>query len=808
MAKFRTIKNSLLGGQISPTAFGRTDLPQYPHACALLQNIIPLTTGGGYRRPGTLNVDSVPVSDVSPPRLIPFVPAVNEPYCLMLASEQAGNCILTTFRPTGNITGNISDGSVIGTLPYQQASVDGFAAGGPAEDDLWKAQYVQSADIMWLTHGSYKPQQILRTAVDTFTVQAFDAGLSGLALLQAYPYLNQNTTAETMTPAARTGSTTLTRSVGGFTAGDVGAIYVLNQGGTIGAAQITSVSSTTVADCTVIVEFGSTSAVATWWEPAWSNKRGWPATCAIYQQRLALANSLHQPDSIWFSETANYAVFSPLGSTVPAGVPQVGDVIPSGASVAPVSSGACISPVDDSEGDGQTTGPTGAQPFRITLSQNALDAIQWLSADKQLLIGTLGQEWLTAPENNDFSIGDSPAVIQSGYGSDNVPAVRIGYELVFPMGTQDELRAYQYNYIDASFFAEPVQLLFDQYPIAETGAAYATKGRRKYRSFQWDVSRQTLWCLDTAGNFFGMTRDRKLSVTMWHTHQFGGYNPAQGAMTLLTVPKAADTSAVIDPAYFTCDGQATSFAVVPNPVSGIRDVWVCVKRTITGGTTWQVERMIGKGVVRNSAREATYPGVGFTEPYLVDACVSGSDFGDPTDLAMPADVSYLNGYAGLVGTYYTPTNGIFKLTSGVVASGGATISSSVPADFGTVSNFFCMGLPYTPIIEPVRVDSGSVIGTAIGAIGRIHRCFINVFKTMTCEVTSVGPQEIEATPEPVIFGQLGQLPMGFSPEIYTGLTNMINTPGTYSRDSLLQISAPDPLPFQFVSLIMEGDAYD
>jgi hypothetical protein len=53
VAKFRFQKSSLLAGEISPTAFGRTDLPQYQAACKTLRNMIPRLSGGAYRRPGT-----------------------------------------------------------------------------------------------------------------------------------------------------------------------------------------------------------------------------------------------------------------------------------------------------------------------------------------------------------------------------------------------------------------------------------------------------------------------------------------------------------------------------------------------------------------------------------------------------------------------------------------------------------------------------------------------------------------------------------------------------------------------------------
>ncbi len=789
MSKFRSIKNSFLGGQISPTAIGRTDLPQYPHSCVLMQNMIPMTSGGAYRRPGTLNMTNLPVTNNTAPRLFPFIQSRAEPYCILLSQAQGGSAFAESFRATGNLTGNYIQSTITGTPPYKIGQ-SGLGGTTFLDDEINDIQYCQIADVLYLSHPAHKPQLVKRTGLDTFTIGDFDSGLGGQNLVSSRPYLNQSTTGVTLQPSATTGNINLTASTGIFTSAavDVGSIYVIQQtSGHIGACIVTGYTSATVVTATVLLAFNtSVTAYATWWESAWSNKRGWPKSCCVFLQRLVFAGTTFQPDSIWFSEGAGYATFSLLGTTIPYVSGGVGP----------------YQGVDDSSvtdvGGGTLT--PGASPFRITLSQNTLDQIQWLSPDKELLIGTVSQEWIVSPgSDGNFQVGDSPTTLQSKYGSDNVSAVRIGYELIFPMVTQDEVRAYQYNYIDASFFAEPVQLFFDQYPQAEPGTTFQP-GRRKLKYMDWDVTRQTLWCIDTAGNFYGMTRDRKLSVTMWHTHQLGGYNPAQGQKQITTGGLVTS-----DSAYQLCDGSVTSFAIVPNTLSGINDIWMIVKRTANGDTNWQLERMIGKNTVNNTAYSAVNPGTSYTEPYTLDACVSGADFGDPTDFAMPADVTHLNGYAQLTGAYYSATNGIFKLLSGVVAGGAALLQQPLPVDFGTVTNVFVMGLPYLPIIQPVRVEAGSVIGTAQGAIGKVQKAFIRVFKSMALMVGCVGPEQ-NSPPTRVNF-RSNAVPMGKSAEIFTGIKNVL-IPSAYDRDGILSISQPDPLPFTLVCVIMEGVEFD
>lgn len=821
MANFRSIKNSLIGGQISPTVWGRTDLPQYAHSCQLLQNMIPMTSGGAYRRPGSLFVDNLSTTLFTSPRVIPFVVSKTEVYAVVLSnavsSGSIGACTPVIYRMLGNDAQDFVTATVSGTLAYTVATVAtataanaaGYTDGLGVDDEIQQIQYCQIADVLYLFHPNHKPQTIKKTDVDAFTVGDFDAGLGSINLTNVYPYLNENLLTTTLKPGATSGSgVALVASAALFVPTQVGTIYVINQGGVLGSCLVTGYTNSTHVIVTVLTAFTTSgTAYATWWESAWSPSRGYPKSGCIFEQRLVAAGTTHQPDSIWFSETANYNVFSLLGSTVPGGL------VINGASGPTLSTtGVYSAPVDDSPGDALTTGPIGSQPFRITLSQNTLDTVQWLSPDKELLIGTISQEWIISPQNGDFSIENSPTVIQSKYGSSDISAVRIGYELIFCLPAGDEVRAYQYNYIDASFFAEPVQLLFDEYPKAESGANGWSGGRRKVRFMDWDVSRQTLWCLDTAGNLYGMTRDRKLSVTAWHTHQMGGTSSAYGVN-----PIGTSTSKTVDPSYYLTDGAVTSFAVIPNAGNGINDLWIIVKRTQRSGVGatefWSLERIIGKNVVRDSAYSPISPTGVSTEPYLVDCCLG---FPDPADgskdvatilndaVGLVAGIPILSGYA-LTGNYYSVTNGIFKIETAVLVEGTALITSSLPPDYGTAGNTIVFGLPYTPTVQPVRWEAGSVIGTAQAAIGKLTRVFIRVYKTMSMYVGMVGDQT-ESAAERVIFRDWSQ-PIGKSPELFTGYKRTY-PPSSYDRESVLSITQPDPLPFTVTSVVMEGETED
>ncbi len=568
MGRFRTLKNSLLGGQVSKNALGRTDLPQYAHACELLQNMIPLLSGGAYRRPGTLFQDFVPAlytdatspvtgendANSSPPRLFPFIVDQKTTYAVLIGTNRwselggtssgglDGGAYLRAFRATGNRSQNVK--AIVaydGIFPYRCKTVQVAATatdecvyarqGGPGavantgantasaaiidvkdslqslDDDIWGVQFCQANDVMFLTHPDYPPQVIYLTGTDTFGASAYNYPLTDLALAQSVPYLNQNSTAVTL--ALNTSTLVLTASVAlfnalhaprksclpeGFVLQNDGAIFAI----TVGAGSAMSGNNTdngmlfcrvvTVTDSTHAVvtvingipsNYSSGTATTAWAESAWSNYRGWPKACGIYQQRLCFASTIHQPSTMWFTAIGAYgAPVSALADSTSCKFTALGDGPNQGFTSGvkgTLANGQAYStpanwvyyPVDDSQGDGQSTGPLGAQSFRVSLATTSLDSIQYLSPDQQLFIGTATQEWIGAPENGSFDVANSSFTTQSHYGSDSVQATRIGYELMFVHQKKDEIRAYQYNYFDQSFFGEPVQLFFDEYPQDE-----------------------------------------------------------------------------------------------------------------------------------------------------------------------------------------------------------------------------------------------------------------------------------------------------------------------------------------------------
>ena len=190
----------------------------------------------------------------------------------------------------------------------------------------------------------------------------------------------------------------------------------------------------------------------------------------------------------------------------------------------------------------------------------------------------------------------------------------------------------------------------------------------------------------------------------------------------------------------------------------------------------------------------------------MDCAVSIQDGGNPNNF------TYTIGFtpaANLVGTYYSATWGMFAISATTnFGAASATLNQPLPPDYGDISgdslHWIVLGLPYSSIIQPVRVDSQGQIGTTQGAIKRISKAYLRLYKTLMLKC---------GYPPGTTVSQIATVPwtppqsMAQSPDIFTG-DKQVFIPGQYDRDGYLYIVQDQPLPFTLVCIISEGQEYE
>jgi hypothetical protein len=153
MANVRTFTRSFGGGELSPEMLGRIDDVKYQTGLAQCRNFIIRPHGPAVNRPGTRFVREVKDS-TKKVRLIPFIYNSTQ---AMVVEFGDGYC---RFHAEA---GTLLDGDV----PYEIESPY-------SEDDLPDIHYVQSHDVLTLTHPDHRVYELRRLGTTSWTLTVVD----------------------------------------------------------------------------------------------------------------------------------------------------------------------------------------------------------------------------------------------------------------------------------------------------------------------------------------------------------------------------------------------------------------------------------------------------------------------------------------------------------------------------------------------------------------------------------------------------------------------------------------------------------
>lgn len=573
------------GGELSPYMDARTDVAKYRSGCRRLENMVVLPYGGVYRRSGTEFLGEAKFADRRC-RLIPFNFSTNTRFVL-----EFGHLYM---RVWGN-NSLVMDGGV----PFEIVTPY-------TEDQLRELQYAQLNDIMYIAHGSHAPMKLSRLADDdwTLTKVAFaypplvdmntgavtiaSSAASGSATLTASGALFQSghvgsqwaiqwprtssslnetidankistatldiqgdwtiTTVGTWIGTVRilriptaamdanggagftayevvrefnsqgtarnftaTGSETdrvgLKIQIANYTSNTNARVFLestdFNSGGTV---TINSVASGTSAGVTVNKWLGSAITATTQWsEAAFSGVRGYPRTVCFHEQRLCFGGTAAQPNTIWCSRVDDFENFQ-LGTKE-----------------------------DDA--------------IQLTIASNEGNRITWMFSQKQLIVGTSGDEWTVggATDSEPFSATNISARRQASYGSKYMRAVLLNDVLLFVQRRGRKVRELVYKFEQDGWVAPDLTVLSE----------HITQGELVELSFQQQPD-AVLWAIRGDGVLIGMSYERDQEVVAWHRH--------------------------------ITEGAFESVATVYGLGGDDDEVWFSVRRTINGTEKRYIER--------------------------------------------------------------------------------------------------------------------------------------------------------------------------------------------------------------------------
>ena len=356
-----------------------------------------------------------------------------------------------------------------------------------------------------------------------------------------------------------------------------------------------------------------------------SNNR--PSCVSFFEQRLVFANTNNNPQTLWFSKAGDYENF--------------------------------------------TTGTNADDAMIYTIASNQVNAIQYLKAQRTLIVGTSGGEFTVSADGTNASITPTNVTIkrQSSYGSANVDAQVAGNATLFLQKAKRKIRELQYNFDTDGYVAADLTILND----------IVTKSGINEMTYQQEPD-SILWCVRDDGVLAGLTYQRSENVVAWHRHIFGG-------------------------AFSTGNAVCESVASISGDLTE-DELWVIVKRTVNGSTKRYVECF-----ANFDFDEADATDFKFLDSHLT---YSGSA------------TTTLSGLAHLEGQTVSILADGATHADKVVSSGSVTLDRSVTKAV--------VGLAYDSVLQTMRVEGGAAEGTSQGKTKRISKVVLRLFETVGVKV--------------------------------------------------------------------------
>jgi hypothetical protein len=401
---------------------------------------------------------------------------------------------------------------------------------------IYELEGPQSADVLRFYHNETKPHKLERRGHTNWSLVQIDH--------QDGPYMDVNLTDTTLTANSTDGrAITVTasdtagiNSDAGFGSSDVGRLLRISTPSTStdnwGWGMITAVGSATSVTVDVRREIPTTSATTEWRLGSWSDETGWPGVATFHDQRLVTARSVDEPQTKWYSQTADFENHSPDSITTSSSLGEIWD-----------------GTIEDDDA------------LTYTISSDDVEAIEWLTSGVRLQIGTRNAEWEVASDGPVIKPTDIQALRHTQYGSARIQPARVGPATLFVQRAKRRIRELVFSFEQDGLIAQDLTRL----------SPHITVGGMVELAYQQEPD-SVVWGVREDGQLVSLTYRRDEDVVALSRHKLGGsYDSDIAAVeTVTTIPGS------------TASGQTQD--------SLDRDeVWVSVKRTIDGSTKRYVE---------------------------------------------------------------------------------------------------------------------------------------------------------------------------------------------------------------------------
>jgi hypothetical protein len=823
--KASPIRTTFNAGELTPLMDGRVDIAKYNNGCKTLQNFIPSVQGPAVRRAGTRFVAETKTS-ANKSWLIAFEFNVNQVFVLEFGDKYirffANHGVLETSGVAAYDSGTsylLGDLCVSGGIVYYCiASTTGNA---PPNTTYWYSQavptdgsgnqsiyeipspyavadltdsngiltldYVQSGDVIYITHGSYPVYKLSRYANLRWTMQpvAFANG----------PFQDQNINRSINVYASATsGTVTLTANSGIFSPNMVGCYFYLEPADLSQILPWTAGQEFTANPLnsyrqsdgkTYICATNGTPTSGKVWRTGGDKPIHTYGTECDGGRNSINGTNVEREGLDWTYVDSGYGYVKITGYTsstsvtasvqgnwnLPSGVVGSGNATFRWAWPAfapPETKGSTFLNNNPLYAAGYPTNTTFfrerlafamnqqvyfsvASDFEnfaryddsgqvvadraiiVQIASDQANTIQWMTPNQALLIGTSGASFACQENstNDVFAPGNVKIEQQTADGSSAVFPASVGFSNLFIQRSGRKLIEQSYNFQQNGYVTSDMTVLAEHITIG--GITQIMWHQDPYVA---------LWCTRADGTLLCFTFNKEQDVTGWASHP----------MT---------------------NGIVESLCVVSAPDLSRDDLWLIVNRTVNGVTKRYVEYLSSEYKTGDTLSLKSYVDCSATYNGTATTTITGLGYLEGQTVQVLADGS-------------THPNC-------VVTGGTITLQRS--------ASIVQVGLPYSSVLTTNRIEAGAADGTAQGKTKRINKCVIRFFNTLG---GNAGPDT--STLDEIEFRSPHD-PMDQPPAIFTG-DKLMEWPDGYNFDGYITVVQSQPLPMTIVAIMPQLHTFD
>jgi hypothetical protein len=365
-----------------------------------------------------------------------------------------------------------------------------------------------------------------------------------------------------------------------------------------------------------------------------------------------------------------------------------------------------------------------------TIASNQVNAIRFMTATRTLIVGTAGGEFTVSGGGTDVAVTPTNILIKKQSNHGAANLDAIAAGNATLFLQRAKRKIRELAYnFDVDGYLAPDMTILSE---------HITEGGITQMAYQQEPN-QIVWMTRDDGELIGLTYQREQQVTAWHRQIFGGSFGSGNAV---------------------CE----SVAALPTDDAEYQ-VWVIVKRTINSVTRRYVE-------------------------YL-----NGFDFTETDNTTFNFLDSQLN-YNGSATTTITGLDHLEGQTVSILADGSTHPDKTVSSGAITLdrsSTKVKVGLPFTSLLQTMRLDAGAANGTSQAKTKRIYDISLRLYESVGVEV---GPdlQNMERIP----FRSSADS-MDTAIPVFTG-DKEIEFRGNYETDGFIFVRQTQPLPLTVLSL--------